>query len=119
MIVIHTDAVPETAVSHNPDIVKRVLIANGHIPFLTNFSVATFRPGQVASAHAHDDMHEVFLVERGVGTFTIDGVEHTATPGTCVAVEPGEVHEVSNRGDTDLVVRYFGIAPGAGPSAGA
>lgn len=117
MIVIHTDAVPETAVSHNPEIAKRVLIANGRIPFLTNLSVATFRPGQVASAHAHDDMHEVFFVERGVGTFTIDGVEHVAAPGTCVAIDPGEVHEVANRGGDDLVVRYFGIAPGAGPSA--
>ncbi|MBE9076408.1 cupin domain-containing protein [Romeria aff. gracilis LEGE 07310] len=100
---------PEEAVSHNPEIRKRVMLRSGDLPYLTNFSQARFAPGQVATAHAHTDMYEVFLVESGSGTIRIDQQPYPLTPGVCVAAEPGEVHEVSNTGQEVLVLTYFGI----------
>ncbi|MGF1482453.1 MAG: cupin domain-containing protein [Cyanophyceae cyanobacterium] len=100
---------PEQEVSHNPAIKKKVMLQLGDLPHLTNFSQARFSPGQVAKAHAHQDMCEVFFVEAGVGTIFIDGQEYLLTPGSCIAVEPGEVHEVLNSGSTDLVLTYFGL----------
>lgn len=55
--------VSEQGVSHNPAIRKRVLLSTGDLPHLTNFSQARFAPGQVAKAHAHQDMCEVFLLK--------------------------------------------------------
>lgn len=101
--------VPEEAVSHNPEIKKWVMLRQGELPHLTNFSQARFAPGQVASGHSHDNMAEVFFVEAGQGTIYIDGKPYPLTPGTCVAVEPGETHEVVNDGDRDLVLTYFGL----------
>ncbi|MEO1591876.1 MAG: cupin domain-containing protein, partial [Cyanobacteria bacterium J06632_22] len=60
---LHT--VPEQGVSHNGAIRKRVLLRAGDLPHLTQFAQASFAPGQVAAAHAHSDMHEVFLVQSG------------------------------------------------------
>lgn len=81
----------------------------GDLPHLTNFSQARFAPGQIAAAHAHDDMCEVFFVESGSGVIRIDDNEYPLQEGTCVAVEPGEAHEVANNGTNELVLTYFGL----------
>jgi len=106
---VRLDQTPEAPVSHNPDIKKRVLLRPGDLPGLTNFSQARFRPQQVAAGHSHPDMVEVFWVEAGQGMITIDGDSYDLSPGTCVAVEPGECHEVINSGTVDLVLTYFGL----------
>jgi quercetin dioxygenase-like cupin family protein len=100
---------PEQPVSHNPAIRKKVMLKLGDLPHLTNFSQACFLPGQVASGHAHQDMCEVFFVESGEGTIYINGTPYPLTPGTCVAIEPGEDHEVANTGTANLVLTYFGL----------
>lgn len=101
--------VPEEGVSHDPEIRKRVLLRRGDVSRLTNFSRATFLPGQAACAHSHTNMSEVFFVERGAGVIRVDGAEHALAPGVCVAVSPGEEHEVVNTGGGELVLLYFGV----------
>ena len=102
------DAPPEP-VSHNPAILKRVLLRAGQLPPVTQFAQATFAPGQVAPAHAHADMAEVFLVQAGRGTVTVDGVARRLGAGECVAIAPGERHELANDGDEPWVLVYFGV----------
>jgi quercetin dioxygenase-like cupin family protein len=102
-------SIPTEFVSHNPQISKQVMLRSGDLPHLTNFSQATLAPGQVAAGHAHSDMHEVFFVESGAGTIQINGRAYSLLPGVCIAVEPGEIHEVSNTGIHELVLTYFGI----------
>jgi quercetin dioxygenase-like cupin family protein len=109
MITTSLNELPEEPVSHNPEIKKKVMLRFGELPHLTNFSQARFAPGQSAPAHAHQDMCEVFFVESGAGVIHIDGQEYPLVPGNCVAVEPGEVHEVVNTGTTELVLTYFGL----------
>lgn len=103
------NALPEETVSHNPAIKKKVMLRLGDLPHLTNFSQAWFAPGQMAAAHAHADMCEVFFVESGSGAIRIDGQEYSLSAGVCVAVEPGEVHEVCNTGTEALILTYFGL----------
>lgn len=100
---------PISGVSHNPAIQKQVMLKSGDISNLIYFSQACFQPGHVASGHSHADMSEVFFVEAGNGTIVIDGMSHPLNPGTCVAVQPGEHHEVKNTGSDTLVLTYFGI----------
>jgi quercetin dioxygenase-like cupin family protein len=100
---------PEESVSHNPAIKKKVMLRLGDLPHLTNFSQARFAPGQVAAAHAHADMCEVFFVEAGSGVIRVEQQEYALTAGTCIAVEPGEQHEVHNTGSEELVLTYFGL----------
>jgi len=71
-------------VSHNPAIKKQVMLRSGDLPHLTNFSQASFQPGQIAQAHAHADMCEVFLVASGEGIMVIDGETHALTQGVCI-----------------------------------
>ena len=101
--------VPEEGVSHNPEIRKQVLLRRGDVPRLANFSRARLLPGQRARAHRHLDMSEVFFVERGAGVMRVEGAELPLCPGVCVAVEPGEEHEIVNTGSGELVLYYFGV----------
>ncbi|NJO39879.1 MAG: cupin domain-containing protein [Cyanobacteria bacterium CRU_2_1] len=105
---------PEEPVSHNPAIKKKVMLRLGDLPHLTNFSQARFAPGQIAMAHAHHNMCEVFFIEAGTGIIYIDDRRYPLDPGVCIAVEPGEVHEVINNGSEELVLTYFGLRVGDG-----
>ena len=100
---------PAESVSHDAGILKRVLLRRGELPHLTQLAQSRIAPGQVARAHAHPDMVEVFLVEAGKGTVTVDGMRHRVAAGSCIAIEAGEEHEITAAGDTELVLTYFGI----------
>lgn len=54
-------------------------------------------------------MAEVFSVESGCGEIRINDVAYVLAPGTVAVVEPGDVHEITNTGDTELVINYFGV----------
>jgi quercetin dioxygenase-like cupin family protein len=109
MKLVSLAELPIEAVSHNPAIQKQVMLRMGDLPHLTNFSQARFAPGQVAAGHAHDDMHEVFFVTSGEGAIAINNILYPLTPGVCIAVAPGEIHEVTNTGTQELVLTYFGV----------
>jgi mannose-6-phosphate isomerase-like protein (cupin superfamily) len=100
---------PTEQVSHNPNIRKKVMLRKGDLPHLTNFSQAYFAPGQIASAHTHGDMCEVFFVESGKGLIRVDQIDYILEPGICIAVQPGESHEVINTGEQELILTYFGL----------
>lgn len=109
MKLTNLNQLPIESVSHNPAIKKQVMLRVGDLAHLTNFSQARFQPGQVAEAHTHTDMNEVFFVESGLGTIVIDGEPHVLSPGVCIVVTVGESHEVSNTGTEELVLTYFGL----------
>lgn len=86
------------------------MIAPGELASLTNFSQAVFPVGETAPAHRHESLGEVFYVQSGRGEIRIEGKRFNLLPGVCALVEPGEEHELSNTGDEELVISYFGIA---------
>ena len=109
MRMIRMDALPDLGVSHNGKIRKRQILENGTIPGVTNYARAVFPPGEIAGAHRHDDMTEVFTVESGCGEIRINDAVYDFPAGTTAVVEPGEVHEIVNNGTADLVILYFGV----------
>lgn len=109
MKITQIQTLPDEIVRHNAAISKKVMLRSGDIPQLTQFSQARFPAGQMAKAHSHPDMYEVFFVEAGTGQMQIEGTAHSLTPGICITVEPHEVHEVVNTGQEDLVLTYFGL----------
>lgn len=109
MKITNLNNLPQQRVSHNREITKKVMLSNQDIPHLTNFSQAIFTSGQTASAHAHQDMYEVFFVSGGQGIMRVEGKEYDLTPGVCIAISKGETHEVVNTGTDNLILTYFGL----------
>lgn len=100
---------PEVPTSHAGVGKKKVFIPENTLPHIKTFAQVTFQPGQVAAEHLHEDIYEVMLVEEGTGTIKINGKEYPFTQGTCVTLEPQELHEVINTGRTPLTISFFGL----------
>jgi mannose-6-phosphate isomerase-like protein (cupin superfamily) len=103
------DSTEELEVSHNSNIKKHVLVPNGEIDNVTNFTKAVFPPGEIAYAHSHHDMTEIFFIESGEGVILVNERSIPLEAGICVTVEPNEIHELKNTGSIDMAVIYFGI----------
>ena len=58
-------------------------------------------PGSGPRLHRHP-YAEVFVVQEGRATFTVDGATLEATAGQVVVVQPGEAHTFVNSGDGPL-----------------
>jgi quercetin dioxygenase-like cupin family protein len=101
--------VPVEPVVHDPSIAKQVWLRSGEVPHLVQLARARLAPGQVAPGHAHADMWEVFVAQEGQGVLSVDGVEQALPAGACIAIAPGEVHELRNPGPGDLLVLYLGV----------
>lgn len=109
MKLSHLNQIPETEVSHNEKVKKKLIVAKGSVKNLIYFSQATFPPNEVAPSHAHSDMTEIFFIQSGHGEIEIDNKIIDLPQGACITVEPGERHELKNRGSSELVVLYFGL----------
>ena len=109
MKLINLEKSPWSTVSHNPTIKKRIILNDGELKGISSLSQAIFRPGDVADAHVHTDMAEVFIVTSGRGVIRINGEEHALTTNVVVVAEPHEIHEIANTGDHNLIITYFGV----------
>jgi mannose-6-phosphate isomerase-like protein (cupin superfamily) len=98
------DGAEPTAVVVRPGEGHRV----GNVEFLArsadtprfNLAVITVKPHREGpELHAHDDEDDSFYVLEGELTFTVNGQEVVAGPGTFVLVPPGVRHTFANRGD--------------------
>lgn len=104
------ESILPTSVSHNSAINKQVMLAYQEFPPITQLAQARFPPNAIASAHQHADMLEVFFLQSGEAIMTVNGLEHSLPVGSCIVIEPGEVHELRNTSTTqEMVVTYFGI----------
>lgn len=101
--------IPETPVSHDPDLKKRVLLRYGEVLPITQLAEVTFKPGQAAREHVHPTMKELFLVQKGVGRIRIGQESQGLGVGDFLVVPEGTPHELSNTGEGDLVLLYLGI----------
>jgi mannose-6-phosphate isomerase-like protein (cupin superfamily) len=100
---------PVERVVHNPAIAKQVLLRAGDVPHLVQLAQAWLAPGQVAPGHAHADMWEIFFAQAGQGEIEVDGAVHPLPAGACIAIAPGERHELRNPGAVELIVLYLGV----------
>ena len=103
------EKIKEIASSHSPKIKEKVLINKGGVPHLASLAQASFKPGQIASEHKHEDIWEVYLVEAGTGLVKVNGKVNQLKKGDCAVIEPNEAHEFINTGSEDLILTYFGV----------
>jgi mannose-6-phosphate isomerase-like protein (cupin superfamily) len=108
--------------------VERVIVVRpgegrrvGNVEFLAqsadtprfNLAVITMQPHKDGpDLHAHDGEDDSFYVLEGELTFTVDGDEVVAGPGTFVLVPPDVQHTFANR--SDAVARCINIHAPAG-----
>lgn len=78
------------------------------------FDVALVRVPPAASnwpQHVHTTQWEFFMVQAGTGTLTLDGAPHPVREGDCYVVPPGRAHQLTNTGESDLLVLVVANQP--------
>lgn len=65
------------------------------------FILVNGKPGTGPRLHRHP-YAEVFVIQEGEATFTVDGKTLAASAGQVVVVQPGEAHTFVNTGDGPL-----------------
>ena len=78
-----------------------------------NLAVITVKPRRDGpDLHTHEAEDDSFYVLEGELTFTVDGEQLVAGPGTFVLVPPGVPHTFANRGD--VAARFVNVHAPAG-----
>lgn len=101
--------IPEELTSH-PPVMKKVMIKKGEVPHLLQFAQVTLKKGESSGMHHHESMTEIFFIESGEGVIVQNDEIHNITKGICIITESGEMHDVQNTGDKDLVITYFNLS---------
>lgn len=106
---IRHNEIQQEAVSHDPDIAKKVILRNGDIPNITQISKTVLNPGQATSQHTHRDMTEIYTFRSGTAEFHVDGKISCIEGPATVVIEAGEVHSVVNISKSPLSFYYIGV----------
>lgn len=92
-------------VSHDPSLMKKVMVPHDMLPGIRSFSHIVLPAGAHVGEHSHAEGYEVFFCIRGVIDFTVNGESIVFSSGECLVAEPGEVHSLDVREKTEMV--YF------------
>lgn len=109
MKLVHVDHIETERVSHDPGIIRRVLLGEDELPGSVRLSHALLVPGQQVTPHRHEDLFEIFYLLSGEGVLTVEDADYPIGAGSCFAIEPGEEHALVNIGSSDMALLYFGL----------
>jgi mannose-6-phosphate isomerase-like protein (cupin superfamily) len=90
------------------------LIGKAVTPLLdSNHSLAriVIPPGKSSASHYHKVSQETYYILEGEGQMNVDGNEFSITVGQACHIHTGEIHQVSNSGETDLVFLAVCVPP--------
>lgn len=93
MKIYTLESTPDVPVRHNPELKKKVLVPEG-VSCLRHISHIILRPGDTAFIHSHPEHSEVFYCIRGEAVFGVNNKPVVLKAGSCLIVEPDEVHSI-------------------------
>lgn len=73
----------------------------------SKFQIIRFLPHTSIVPHFHKNVCEIFYVRRGKGTFLFNGQKTAGNADDFFLCQPGDVHEIRNDADEDLVILIF------------
>lgn len=60
-------------------------------------------PGKSSSLHFHKISQETYFILKGEGQMQVNDEHFTLLPGQACWIESGEIHQIHNEGETELV----------------
>jgi mannose-6-phosphate isomerase-like protein (cupin superfamily) len=103
MEIVNRDRV-EPFVTKDGSIIREILAHRNSAIRNQSLAEATVPPGATTQAHYHPKTEEIYFILKGAGVMRLGGEERMVGPGDGIAISPGQVHEIHNPGDSDLVV---------------
>jgi len=104
MRVVQKDQIKDELLTPQGEIILE-LIGKGELSGGTSkhsLAHVVIPPGKSSASHYHKISEETYFILKGEGWMRIDQQEFSLQPGQACLIEPGEVHQIFNRGKTDL-----------------
>ncbi len=120
MKIIRSDDKTFVPASHEnplaPGVWKKVLFQRGELQPGTVQMVnwARLPAGNSFAAHYHEDMQEIFIIIAGEATMVVAAQTVVLSRGDTIAIDPREVHRMSNCGSEDVEYLVLGITADQG-----
>jgi mannose-6-phosphate isomerase-like protein (cupin superfamily) len=120
MRVIRTSDKTYVPASHEnplaPGVWKKVLFARDDLQpgTVQMINWARLPAGSSFAAHYHEDMQETFIIVSGVAEMVVAGETILLGRGDAIAIDAGEIHQMSNRGSADVEYVVVGITGNKG-----
>jgi len=95
------------SVSHNNNLIKRVILDNNSLPNLLQFAIAEFDSGEIIKPHSHVSMSEVFYVLSGKVQVIYNSENYIAKVGDSFLIRANNIHKLYFIENTELL--YFSL----------
>ena len=104
MRVTHKNEIQNEFITPEGEIIYELIGASALSGETTHHSLAhiTIPPGKSCALHFHKISEETYYILNGEGWMRIDQEEFSLHPGQACLIEPGENHQIFNRGQVDL-----------------
>jgi mannose-6-phosphate isomerase-like protein (cupin superfamily) len=98
----------------SPGAWKRVLFEKADLQagVVQMINWARLPAGSRFAAHYHEDMQEVFIIIQGTAEMRVAAETAVLNRGDAIAIDPREVHQMRNLGDSDVEYLVVGISAG-------
>jgi mannose-6-phosphate isomerase-like protein (cupin superfamily) len=100
----------------SPGVWKKVLFQRDELQpgTLQMINWARLPAGQSFAAHYHEDLQEVFIILSGAARMEVAGETMVLGRGDTIAIDPREVHRMTNCGSDDVEYVVVGITGNQG-----
>jgi mannose-6-phosphate isomerase-like protein (cupin superfamily) len=103
MYIAKLSQLPPEITNPSGEIVQEILgIQNGDV-LSHSLAKVTLPPGKKSVKHFHADSEESYLILSGKATVILDEKTLTLTEGDALLIAPGEVHQIINKNEADLL----------------
>jgi mannose-6-phosphate isomerase-like protein (cupin superfamily) len=83
--------------------IREIIAPRNSIIARQSLAEAVVPVGNATDEHYHKDSEEIYFILSGQGEIRVHGESASVRAGDAIALPPGAVHKIWNRGDGDLV----------------
>jgi len=91
--------------------IREIMAPRNSIIARQSLAEAVVPVGGATDEHYHEDSEEIYFVLSGVGEIRVNGESAPVRVGDAIALPPGVVHKIWNRGESDLVFLCVCVPP--------
>jgi len=91
--------------------IREIMAPRNSVIARQSLAEAVVPVGSATDEHYHKNSEEIYFVLSGVGEIRVNGESAPVRVGDAIALPPGSVHKIRNRGDSDLVFLCLCVPP--------
>ena len=111
MKVMHREEITEPLVTPSGEVIFELIGKAAGDPANHSLAQIVIPSGKSSLPHYHELSQETYFILAGEGTMRVNDKEFVLGPGQACHIEQGELHQINNQGEDDLVFLAVCVPP--------